>query len=276
MKTNVVFEQGEGFNGLSTITVTTPVQVRKSPDGKLYATLEAFGGITTYGENEFDLNVAINEAVSGFFKIADKYGKGIKEELKLLGFNINEEVINDDLSKYIESIKVVSESKSDLIFNNSNPEQARIVLTQMFSHANKEICFFINDLSEYFFGNYDTLLVAITRFAINKKTFKMVIDCAADNLTTYNIYKALSALKKDYPDYIDIRKSNMEFKDSIMKISNNARLNFAVTDNKAFRIEEYEGGNNKRGLSCFNDRKVSSKIKKAFDSKFHTCNDFFI
>lgn len=71
---------------ISHIHVDTPVWIRKSEDGKLYADIALFGGIKTYGDNEADLDVAINEALTCFFIFAKKHGKGIHAELNFLGW----------------------------------------------------------------------------------------------------------------------------------------------------------------------------------------------
>lgn len=83
-----------GIVGKSTITVNMPIWIRKSEDGKFYANLALFGGITTYAKNESELDVAICEVLMGFFEFANKHGKGWKEELNALGWQIkNKNVI---------------------------------------------------------------------------------------------------------------------------------------------------------------------------------------
>lgn len=72
----------------SIVHIDTPIYIRKSEDGKFYANITVLGGIKTYGENEADLDIAIQEALKFFFSFANQYGKGIHQELKSLGWTI--------------------------------------------------------------------------------------------------------------------------------------------------------------------------------------------
>lgn len=74
--------------GKSGIHIEMPVWIRKDENNKFYANLALLGGIMTYAESEKDIDIAINEAVTCFFEAAQKFGKGFKEELIALGWQI--------------------------------------------------------------------------------------------------------------------------------------------------------------------------------------------
>lgn len=75
--------QLENVDGKLKITTTFPVWVEKV-DEKRYDIHIALLGIETYALGEEQIDTSIKEAVEIFFKAAEKYGKGIKEELNIL------------------------------------------------------------------------------------------------------------------------------------------------------------------------------------------------
>ncbi len=68
------------------IHIDTPIWTRVGEDGKIYINLALFGNITTVANNEEDIDASIKEALVCFFKAAQEFGKGIREELTLLGW----------------------------------------------------------------------------------------------------------------------------------------------------------------------------------------------
>lgn len=67
------------------VKLVVPVWHRLGEDGNIYASLPLFG-IETYGKNENDLDVAIKDALEGFFAVCDKFGNGLEKELEALGW----------------------------------------------------------------------------------------------------------------------------------------------------------------------------------------------
>lgn len=55
-------------------------------DGTISIELPMFGNLRTYAENDTDMKVAIDEAIMVFRMASEKFGKGLKEELKMLGW----------------------------------------------------------------------------------------------------------------------------------------------------------------------------------------------
>lgn len=55
-------------------------------DGTISIELPMFGDLRTYAENDVDMKVAIDEAIQLFRMVFEKFGMGIKKELKMLGW----------------------------------------------------------------------------------------------------------------------------------------------------------------------------------------------
>lgn len=70
------------------VLIEMPIWFRRDANGRFYANLALLGGLTTYGDSEADLDVAIREAIMLFFKAAKEYGKGVQNELKELGWQM--------------------------------------------------------------------------------------------------------------------------------------------------------------------------------------------
>ncbi len=75
-------------NGMSKAVINMPVELRKGKDNKIYIKLNLLGDITTFAENESDIDKAIGEAIQSFFIAASFFGKGVKDELEKLGWQI--------------------------------------------------------------------------------------------------------------------------------------------------------------------------------------------
>ncbi len=67
------------------VSILTDIQIFTKPSGRGYiSVLIPSLAIDTIAKDENDVAAAVNEAVCSFFIIAEKFGKGIEEELKLL------------------------------------------------------------------------------------------------------------------------------------------------------------------------------------------------
>lgn len=80
------FEFIPATNGKTKVNVTMPIWLRKDSSGKVYITLGLLGGMTTIAKDEKDIDNAMKEAIASFIHAAQKFGKGINEELKSLGW----------------------------------------------------------------------------------------------------------------------------------------------------------------------------------------------
>jgi hypothetical protein len=74
-------------NGKSNIRMDIIVQLRRDVNGRIYATIPALGGLSTFADNDIDMDKAINEAVFSFFDLCKRDGKVIRAELTSLGWN---------------------------------------------------------------------------------------------------------------------------------------------------------------------------------------------
>lgn len=63
------------------------VALRIDINGRMYATIPSLGGLSTFADNEADMDKAINEAVIGFFDLCNRDGKIIRAELTALGWH---------------------------------------------------------------------------------------------------------------------------------------------------------------------------------------------
>jgi hypothetical protein len=70
---------------LTSVRVIMPTWNRRGEDGKLYAKVP-FLGLETYGENENDLDEAIEEAFMCFCLASEKHGLGLESELEFIGW----------------------------------------------------------------------------------------------------------------------------------------------------------------------------------------------
>jgi hypothetical protein len=87
MQSSVVMEITREEGILSSVSVVMPTWHTVANDGKLYAKIP-FLGISTYGIDEDDLNIAIKEAFIGFCIAAEKHGLGLEKELEFLGWKL--------------------------------------------------------------------------------------------------------------------------------------------------------------------------------------------
>lgn len=81
------------------ITVNMPIWSRIGTDGKIYITLALLGGLTTFANKQEEVDDVIREAIKSFFISLDKFGKGFKQELSALGWQLNKNKIKFKISK---------------------------------------------------------------------------------------------------------------------------------------------------------------------------------
>lgn len=86
MKNVIKMEITRKGDALSSIKVFMPTWQKKGIDGKIYISLPVFG-VETYAMDEIDAETAIKEAVACFCIMAESHGKGLENELELLGWS---------------------------------------------------------------------------------------------------------------------------------------------------------------------------------------------
>lgn len=69
-----------------TVTVNIPIWVSPQPCGRNMIVLTALGGIVMYAEKDEDVVKTAQAGIKAFLNIAEKFGKGLPQELELLGW----------------------------------------------------------------------------------------------------------------------------------------------------------------------------------------------
>jgi len=85
---------------LSEVKVIMPTWNRVGNDSKIYINIPFFG-IETFGHDENDCDIAIEEAIKCFCLIAEEEGLGLDFELEFMGWKIQE---NSDKSNHIFNV----------------------------------------------------------------------------------------------------------------------------------------------------------------------------
>ncbi len=71
---------------LFSISVVMPIWDKTEMDNTLSVNIPLFG-LKTFAEDEVDADIAAKEVIKGFCLSADKFGRGLETELKLLGWS---------------------------------------------------------------------------------------------------------------------------------------------------------------------------------------------
>jgi hypothetical protein len=85
---------------LSEVKVIMPTWNRVGSDDKLYINIPLFG-IETFGKDENDCDLALEEAIKCFCLLAEEEGLGLDFELEFMGWKIDE---NSDKSNHIFNV----------------------------------------------------------------------------------------------------------------------------------------------------------------------------
>lgn len=93
---SIMMEIKRSRHRLHSVSVVMPTWNRIGSDGKIYAKIP-FLGLETYGTDEEDLRVAIEEALECFCIAAEEHGLGLESELQFQGWKQVEKT-GDDLS----------------------------------------------------------------------------------------------------------------------------------------------------------------------------------
>lgn len=205
--------------------------------------------------------------------MADKDLENTKKEVETSTKNVEQD-ISQEILDYIEAVRTLASNKSDLVFNNSTPKHAAIVLTTMLEYSKDEMRIFDDNLSGDITNHHPEFIVALQSFIKSGKKLKVVVDNVAR--TDSKVYTTLQELNSCYPKTVEVRRSTEKFKKSIAGISKESSpKNFAVSDDDGFRLEEQIGTDERKALCSFNNKNVAGKLKKAFDKEFAGCTSIF-
>lgn len=185
------------------------------------------------------------------------------------------EDMSEELKKYIVIAEKLAIAKSDLVFKNSSHDHAAVVLTLMMKYSKEEFCIYDNDLSGDIADQYEGFYEELDKHILNNKKINIVID--NHNQEKTEIYLKLNTLKASYPDLVNVRRSDDNFKSAVKSIFN-IPLNFSFSDTNAYRIEEISEGidvDNRKAFCCFNKPEVSNRLKSIFDNHFKNLKPVF-
>ncbi|MGV9004722.1 hypothetical protein [Flavobacterium sp.] len=74
---------------LVSVSVAMPIWDKVGDDNILSVNIPLFG-IKTFAENEFDADIAIKEVLTAFCINSEKFGNGLENVLKIIGWSFNE------------------------------------------------------------------------------------------------------------------------------------------------------------------------------------------
>jgi hypothetical protein len=110
-------EIGRKDGKLSSVKIEMPIWVKEAEDSTMKVHLPLFR-ITTFADDREDADEAVKEALACFFVCAEKFGRGVDEELKDLGWtaetNESNFVLESDDSLIEELIKTGDRSLVEL------------------------------------------------------------------------------------------------------------------------------------------------------------------
>jgi len=161
---------------------------------------------------------------------------------------------------YVNYIRELAEQSKSVVFLNSSPQHASIVMSTMFKHSKECIKIFAGNLrgevsknKEYinglndFLSNNGKLMILIEEYSPEKPT----------NITNLLINHFL---KK--PDNIHIKTHPFHFYQGV----NKKKIHFCVADNKMYRLET--DTSNFLAEGNFNDPETSLRLSSLFDTVF--------
>ena len=177
-----------------------------------------------------------------------------------------------NLENYKKSVEILALTESKLVFKNSYHSHANIVLTNIIKYSKKSICIYDDNLSGDIANIDKQFITELIETIRNKETVLKI--CVKDNCQFNNFQTEIVNLSKSYPDKIYIKIASQEFRESIVK-SFESDINFAIGDDKMFRLEYGDIEANERKAFCsFNNEEYPSKLSKIFNTYFEKLNPF--
>lgn len=182
--------------------------------------------------------------------------------IQFLTNNPISKIMKDQIEIYRKSVEILALTESNLIFKNSNPIHANIVLTNIVKNSNEKILIYDDDLSGDI-ANVDLQFITeITEYVKNKNG---VLKICVKGLCEKNKFQdQIISLANDYPEKVYIKLANPEFRENIIK-EFNSDLNFAVGDEQMFRLEYGNTLLEERKAFCsFNNEEYPLKVDNFF------------
>lgn len=174
-----------------------------------------------------------------------------------------------DYSKYIKNL---ADNDESMLFQNSSPKHAAVVLANIFNKSKSELRIYAGDLcGEVSHKNDDALLKSayineLTSFIDRGGNLKIILEEFNEELLKTELYSKLNLYSAMYPSKIKVKilSKNSKTDDFINK------YHYTVGDNNKFRFEN----DTKKyiAVGSFNNIDVSKKLIDSFDLLFN--NDY--
>lgn len=173
----------------------------------------------------------------------------------------------ENYKTYIENL---AKSKDGMMFQNSSPEHACIVMTTIFKNSEKDIRIFAGNLNGRVSNNEDKNLKkdyidSLIKFIEEKKgNVKIILDEFDEKFLKSELFSKLQLYLFLYPKRVQIKKLNT----SIFSDNEKEKFHFTVGDDYMFRFEN--DTNSFSALGSFNNKDFSQKLITFFDKNFNS------
>ena len=181
-----------------------------------------------------------------------------------------------NLQEYKDAVRYLALTNSRLIFPNTGIEHAAVVLENIINFSDEKVSICDENLDGDVSERSSTFMESLEVFAYSGKTLQIVIANQGD--FECQIFKTLQVLMAKFPQTVLVRRPSLEFKALMKKIAkellgtDSDHINFAVGDNKSFRLE---GDNKRKAFCCFNNTEYALKLDSIFKNSFASCLPYF-
>ena len=169
----------------------------------------------------------------------------------------------EELLKYKEFVKMLSDTSDDRIFLNKGEKHALIVLESIFRQSTENVRIFAGNLFRTV-GNDAEYISALSNFIDKNGKVRILLNDFDENLAKKsNLYKRLSYFKRMGKDIIVKRTTARPYRESD---SQKREVHFTIGDKRAYRIET---DINQRTAQCSMNRpSVACPIADFYDTLF--------
>lgn len=234
------------------------------------------------GMSEFAHDGAIHESAGDLSRLVKNGHAMFADTIGLLNADYEFEPVSRRkewlrLARYRAAVNGLAKDESRVFFPNNDHRHAAIVLTALVTHSKDIVRIYDLDLKGDISGEndfYQEFVPAIDRFVRNKGTFKIVVRDGSEQKS--EIYKTLRRLCVEFPDRVEVKEASPEYNAKVLDALK-ADLNFAIGDQKAFRIETANSTEELRQAICsFNRPDYTSVLTSIFENDLmNTCNSLF-
>ena len=179
---------------------------------------------------------------------------------------------NEELINFRKNIEDIARNKTSSILSNDSPEQANVIIANIFRHAENRVRIFAKNLdgeisSNAMAGNY--YFNALDEFLGKpNSTLDVLIE---ESPAKESFLFAKLKQKSSVSNQVRFKFASEEFKEEVRKLrpedqpasQESELLHFVVGDNSMFRIE-YDLKSHKANF-CFNNEEVSTQLNKLFE-----------